>query len=163
MKIMTIRNRELHRLFIVVGVLLALVTLLFSPIIGNWVYLGIPLGLVVISNTTGVQFDLGNRKYRKYSHICFWTRGEWKDIGSNKNLVILVKHGVKSTTGTLMTNTLKIKGGFSELYLMDETHIRRFFIDSSENHEAIETLALKLSESLNTEIKPYTPKHRRQR
>lgn len=157
MSVITIRNKELHRLFIVVGVLLMLVLLLFSQI-NSWVYLCIPFVLMVVSNTSGVQFDADNRKYRMYKHFLFWTRGEWKDLGDNKNLVVLVKHGTKSTTGTLMTNTLKIKGGFSELYLMDETHTRRFFIDSSENHDAIESLAKELCEGLKVDLKPFNPK-----
>jgi hypothetical protein len=158
MNIITIRNKELHRLYIVVGILLLFVVLLFSQI-NSWIYLSIPFIWMIISNTSGVQFDSENRKYRRYKHFLFWTRGEWKDLGNNKNLVVLVKHGTKSTTGTLMTHTLKIKGGFSELYLMDETHTRRFFIDSSENHEAIESSAKELSESLNVEMKSFNPKY----
>jgi len=161
MKTVTIRNRELHRLYIIVGILLSLIILLFSQAVSNWFYLGILIVAVIVTNTSGVQFDPVNRKYRKYKHLCLYTWGEWKDIGANKNLVVLVKHGVQTTTGTMMTASLKTKGGFSELYLMDESHSRRFFISSSESHKTIDSLAINLSDLLKIELKPYNPRRKR--
>lgn len=158
MTTMTIRNKELHKLYIIIGIIMTLVILFFSQAVSKWFYIGYLFVVAIMSNTTGVEFDIKNKLYRKYKHFCFWTSGEWKAIGENKELVILVKHGVQSTTGTMMTGSLKTKGGFSELYLMDESHLRRFFIASSENHKSIELLSNKLSQLLEIEIKPYRPK-----
>ena len=44
--------------------------------------------------------------------------------------------------------TVKRRGGFSELYLMDSNHIRRFFIDSLGNHGKIDTKAKLLSDKV---------------
>lgn len=158
MTTITIRNKELHKLYIIIGIILSLINLLFSLAVSNWFYLSFLFVGAIMSNTTGVQFDIKNKLYRKYKHFCCWTRGEWKSIGENKELVILVKHGVQTTTGTMMTGSLKTKGGFSELYLMDESHLRRLFIASSENHKSIELLSNKLSQLLEIEINPYKPK-----
>jgi hypothetical protein len=158
MTTMTIKNKELHKLYLIIGFVMSLVILLISQTVSNWFYLGFPIVIAIMSNTSGVQFDFKNKMYRKYKHFCFWTRGEWKSIGNNKELVVLVKHGVQTTAGTMMTASLKTKGGFSELYLMDESHLRRFFIDSSEDHNSVELLANKLGELLEIEVKPYRPR-----
>lgn len=155
---MTIINRELHKLNIIIGVLLLPVVLVLALSMGDLYYLGLLVVLAVVTKTAGVQFDAKNRRYRKYTHFCGWTRGQWKNIGEKKELVILVKHGKQTTLGTMSTGEWITEGGFSELYLMDEHHLRRFFIDASENHESIELKAHKLSQLLDIEVKPFWPR-----
>jgi len=154
---MKIRNKELHRLFIIAAILFALMSVFFTIAVSSWFYVGLPLAMVIMGNSSGVQFDIDERRYRNYKRFCFWTYGEWKNIGENKNLVVLVKHGVQTTAGTMLTGSLETKGGFSELYLMDGSHINRFFIDSSGNHKKIDLLAIELSQLLNVQIKTYNP------
>ena len=155
---MTIRNKELHRLQLIIGVMLSIIVFVCAQAVSPWYYFGFILVVLVVTKTAGVQFDATNNRYRKYVHFCFMTGGTWKAIGENKVLVILVKHGVQTTQGTMMAGSLKTKGGFSELYLMDESHGRRFFIDASENHERLELRAKELSVLTGLNIEPYHPR-----
>lgn len=58
----------------------------------------------------------------------------------------------------MLTSSLKVKGGFSELYFMDKNHTQRFYITSSENHNDIKTLADELSNELKIPIESYKPR-----
>jgi|SRR5690554_828609 len=156
---MTIRNKELYRLNIIIGIVLSILVLLFSMGFSGWFSIGFILVAIILGKTKGVQFDIKNRRYRKYSQLFMRKTGTWKEIENNIDLVILMKHGVKSTTGTMLTSTLKVKGNFSELYLMDKSHTQRFFIDSSENHDYIKSLAYELSSLLNIKIESFNPKY----
>ena len=155
----TFRNKELHRLNIMVGIMLALIFTFFAFSFHPWMFSGLILSFIVGSKNAGVEFDSENNTYRKYDEILFSRKGTWKSIGKNKDLVILVKHGVQTTIGTMAVATVKRKGGFSELYLMDSSHIHRFFIDSSENHGKIERKAKMLSDKMGLTVKPYRPKN----
>lgn len=156
---MTIRNKELSRLNIIMGIVLLILILLFSVGFSTWFSIGFVLVSIIWGKSKGVEFDFKKRKYRKYSQLFIWKTGVWKEITDKIDLVILVKHGVKSASGTMLTSSLKIKGGFSELYFMDESHTQRFFIDSSGNPEYIEKLSDELSSKLNIQIKSYSPKY----
>ncbi|PWH85084.1 hypothetical protein [Brumimicrobium oceani] len=155
---MTIRNKELFRLNIILGIVLLILILLFSLGFSAWFSIGFVFVSIIWGKSKGVEFDFKNRKYRKYSQLFIWKTGDWKEITDKIDLVILVKHGVKSTSGTMLTSSLKIKGGFSELYFMDESHTQRFYIASSENHEYIESLADDLSSRLMIPIAAYKPR-----
>lgn len=155
---MIIINKELQKLYIIISIILLLVFVILTQTISYWFNIGFLFVVAILTSSTGVEFDVETNRYRKYSHFCFWTRGEWKNIGENKELVILVKSGIQTTSGTMMTGSMETKLGFSELYLMDESHLRRFYIDSAENHASIEKLASKLSGLLKLEIKPYQPR-----
>jgi hypothetical protein len=156
--LMKIINKELQKLNIISGIILSIGCLLLTLLLSYWFNIGFLLIVAILTSSKGVEFDIETKRYRKYAHFCFWTRGEWKNIGEKKELVILVKSGVQTTSGTMMTGSLETKLGFSELYLMDESHLRRFFIDSSENHASIEKLASELSGLLRLEIMPYQPR-----
>lgn len=155
---MTIRNKELYRLNIILGIVLSVLVFLFSMGFSGWFSIGFILVAIVLGKTKGVEFDIKNRKYRKYSQLFMRRTGTWKEIEDKIDLVILVKHGVKSTTGTMLTSTLKVKGNFSELYLMDKSYTQRFFIDSSENHDYIKSLAHELSSLLSIKVESFNPK-----
>jgi len=58
----------------------------------------------------------------------------------------------------MLTSNLKVKGGFSELYLMDKNHIQRFYIASSENHGYIDELSNELSFKLKVNTELFNPK-----
>ena len=156
---MIIRNKELYRLNIILGIVLSIFILLVSVGFSEWFLIGFIFVAVILGKTKGVQFDFENRKYRKYSRFFIWRTGVWKEVGKNVDLVLLVKHGVKSTSGTMLTSSLKVRGGFSELYFMDKSHTQRFFIDSSENHEYIETLTNGLNSELKIKIEMFNPRH----
>jgi hypothetical protein len=155
---MKIINKELQKLNMIISIILLLVFVILTQTISYWFCFGFLSVEAILTSSTGVEFDVETKRYRKYSHFCFWTRGEWKNIGENKELVVLVKSGIQTTSGTMMTGSMETKLGFSELYLMDESHLRRFYIDSSENHASIEKLASELSGLLKLEIKPYQPR-----
>jgi hypothetical protein len=159
--LMKIRNKELQKLYTISGIFLSIGCLLLTLLVSYWFNIGLLLVVAILTSSTGVEFDIETKRYRKYTHFSFWTSGEWKNIGENKELVILVKSGIQTTSGTMMTGSLETKLGFSELYLMDESHLRRFFIDSSENHTSIEKLAGELSGLLKLEINPYQPRRKK--
>jgi hypothetical protein len=151
-------NKELYKLSLLIAVFVALASLFFAKVVDPSYCFGLILSLLVLTYSQGVEFDPVNKRYRNYKSFLFMRKGVWKEIGENKELVVLVKHGTKSTTGTMMTASLKIKGGFSELYLMNATHTNRFFIDSSENHEQIDHRAFVLSQQLGLPIRPFSPR-----
>lgn len=155
---MTIRNKELYRLNIIIGIVLSILVLLFSMGFSAWFSIGFVLMSIIWGKSKVVEFDFKNRKYCKYSQLFIWKTGVWKEITDKIDQVILVKHGVKSTSGTMLTSTLTVKGGFSELYFMDESHTQRFYISSSENHEYIESLADDLSSRLKNPIAAFKPR-----
>jgi|GEM_PF-2200178 len=157
MQVITVRNKEVHKIYILLGVFLILVTFLFLNLAGPWILLLIPIACVLATNTSGVQFDVNSRQYRKYKHFMFRTVGEWKNLSPNLELVILSKIGSKVTSGTRLTGTLETKGNFYELYLMDSNHLKRFFISSSTNKKEITAITQNIHNKLDIPISSYNP------
>ncbi len=151
-------NKELYKLNILIAVFIFLAALFFGIVVHPAYLVLTLLAFVVLTFYQGVEFNPSTKQYRNYKSFLFKRLGEWKDLGEDNELVVLVKHGVKSTTGTMMTASLKTKGGFSELYLMNSNHTRRFFVDSSENHDQIDKRALALSKQLGLPVRPFSPK-----
>lgn len=160
MQYITIRNREIYKLQIIASSVVALF-IFFLSVYSLWGLFGFLLVILLLTRTTGVELDVKNKKFRKYTSFLNTRKGYWKPIKEGMHLVIMIKRGVKTTTGTLATSSLKTKGGFSELYLMNATQTYRFYINSSENHEMIENQAKELSKRLGVTIEKYNPRGRR--
>ena len=88
---MKIINKELQKLYTISGIFLSILCLFLTLFVSFWFNIGFLLVVAILTSSTGVEFDVDTKRYRKYAHFCFWTRGEWKNIGENKELVILVK------------------------------------------------------------------------
>lgn len=158
MKTITIKNKEVQNLNRVISAVLLLVTFILMNLLSVWSVFGLLVVFIVLTKQTGVQFNIDNRRYRNFSKLLFSYNGEWKELKNNKRFVILKKHGSKKTLGTMATSSYETKGSFSELYLMDISHTRRFYVDSSTSTSEIKALAKKLSEQLAVSIEVFNPK-----
>lgn len=152
----TIPNRELFRINLVIAIIVGLL-LLFFTIITYFVLFGfIPIALI-LTKTTGAEIDPNRMRYRKYSSLLWFKHGKWKRIPLGASLVILTKHGVKSTKGTMLGGEYRAPGVFHELYLMSRSHRSRFYLDSSSNTKRIKRLANDISEKCEVPIQRYNP------
>lgn len=157
MKNISIRNKELQRLNTIIGMLLAMLTLLFCALS---IYFGFMLliAFVIMSKATGVEIDFETSRYRSYKSIIGRRTGEWKTIPENAELIVITKQGAQSTTGTNGTSDLKTKAQFYELYLMDKTHQNRFYLYSTENKKSMDILVQVITENSNLTLGVYSPK-----
>lgn len=157
MEVITVKNDELALLNRIIAICVAFFSLFLGTLVSFWFFAGFLLVILVIRRSSGVQFDVTNRKYRKFENLGLWTQGQWKELGTTKNFVVLVKHGVKTTYSIDRNDDYQASGYYCELYLMDDRHINRLFVDSSGDHEEIEKLAISLSQRLEVDLKPYQP------
>ena len=160
---MLIKDKESYRLSILSAIvvlltipfLLAVVEIVFFKIM---IVLSVAaIGYVILSKSSGLELDFSMKRYRKYNKFLRKTKGEWRDLSKFPNIVVLSKTGSKTASGTLMTSSLKVLQGFYELYLMDENHLKRLFILSTDDFNVLQRKITTLKLKLNIPEVPYNP------
>lgn len=152
----TIPNRELFRINLVIAVIVSLLLILFS-IMTHFVLFGFIPIFLILTKTTGAEIDPKRMRYRKYNSLLWLKHGKWKRIPLGASLVILTKHGSKTTKGSIIGGEYRAQGIFHELYLMSRSHRSRFYLDSGSNPKRIKRLANDISEKCEVPIQRYNP------
>ncbi|MEZ4939136.1 MAG: hypothetical protein R2799_16235 [Crocinitomicaceae bacterium] len=122
-----------------VVIFVAIICLILGRISVAVPMIAIPIGLVILvlifSKAEGIVLDIQNQKYQKFKQNIFGRKGDWKNLQSFTDVVVLNKKGNKIQQS--LTGDNHMSGTFKEVYLMEPNHRRRLFICSSEDSKFI--------------------------
>jgi len=104
----------------------------------------------------GVQLDLINKMYRKYTSYYGIKTGKWKSFSSYPFLAVL-SSTVSKTTSSKGQTALTTKDKYFDLCLLTKTHRKKIFVKRHENMESAISDARLLANELEVEYTKYTP------
>lgn len=114
------------------------------------------IGAFLWTNTSGMQFDLIQGRFREYGSFFGIKSGEWISLGTTPYLAVLI--GKKGYTMLSQSNrSASTAIDVFQVFLLSETHRTKYMVRSFEMKEEARSFAEELAGRLNKKVVTYDP------
>lgn len=141
---------------IIIGTLISFIGLISLIKITIFGILLIPMLLLFITSTYGIDIDYKNKLYREYESYLGFKRGNWKNLDELSFITVLKSRKGMAFYSQSNRRTSLMDDNF-EVYLLNETHRRKILIQKFDNKELAKKYTVKISPLIDKEIVQFNP------
>lgn len=144
----------------------ALLSVIFIPLcLFEWTF--IPLLVfptLLLIKKKGIEFDINNRRFRNFTSRGKFRKGKWQDWTKYFDVVLQSRSAKKNVrSGNLVPDLMGVSGKLEyrqtihNVYIMDEKHLKKMFIDTFKSYAEAKDFAIAFSEYSNMPIRKFSP------
>jgi hypothetical protein len=120
-------------------------------------YISFTFIAIIIAIFSGIEFNLENKKYRKYISVFGLKNGKWLSYNEYIGIVIFSSKGTKRSLGLNYITHSRSKE-IHNVFLVNKNHRKKIKIASKKSRKSVERFASDISEYLSIPIVKYSPK-----